>query len=118
MAADSPSIRLVRSYIEAAQRARASGSADDLDAVRRFLADDVVMKTASPWSDEPWQVRLRGVDAVIERFQAPINAATSLTTETCSRLVTTYSSNSCPPSSTTKARTSASCATSSRWQTA
>lgn len=81
MAADSPSIRLVRSYIEAAQRARASGSADDLDAVRRFLADDVVMKTASPWSDEPWQVRLRGVDAVIERFQAPINAATSLTTE-------------------------------------
>jgi ketosteroid isomerase-like protein len=81
MADDSPSIRLVRSYIEAAQRARASGSVDDFNAVRGFLAADVVMKMASPWSDEPWQVKLRGADAVIERFQAPINAAASLTTE-------------------------------------
>ncbi|GAA1956165.1 hypothetical protein GCM10009798_14390 [Nocardioides panacihumi] len=81
MAGDSPSMRLVRSYIQAAQRARASRSAEDLAAVRGFLAADVVMKLASPWTEEPWRVSQRGADAVIERFQAPINSATSLTTE-------------------------------------
>ena len=81
MADDSPSIRLVRSYIEAVQRARASGDADDFEALREFLAADFVIKAASPWTDEPWQVMHRGADAVITRLQAPINKATSLTTE-------------------------------------
>jgi ketosteroid isomerase-like protein len=49
--------------------------------VRGFLAADVVMKLASPWTDAPWWVAQRGVAAVLERFQAPINAAASLTTE-------------------------------------
>src|SRR6478735_1992715 len=78
---DSPAVRLVRSYIEAVQRARASGDADDFEALREFLAADVVLKVASPWTDEPWQVLHRGADAAITRLQAPINKATSLTTE-------------------------------------
>ena len=81
IAGDSPSIRLVRSYIEAVQRARASGDVDDFEALRAFLAADVVTKVASPWTDEPWLVMQQGVDAVITRLQAPINRATSLTTE-------------------------------------
>jgi ketosteroid isomerase-like protein len=81
MADDSPAIRLVRSYIEAVQRARASGKVDDFEAIRGFLAADVVTKVASPWTDEPWLVMQRGADAVITRLQAPINKATSLTTE-------------------------------------
>ena len=81
MADDSPSIRLVRSYIEAVQRARASGDVDDFEALRGFLAADVVTKVASPWTDEPWLVMQQGADAVITRLQAPINKATSLTTE-------------------------------------
>ena len=76
-----PSISLVRRYIEAVQRARASGDVDDFDALRKFLAPDVVIKAASPWTDEPWQVMHRGADAVITRLQAPINKAKSLTTE-------------------------------------
>ena len=64
MADDSPSIRLVRSYIEAVQRARASGDADDFEALREFLAADVVIKVASPWTDEPWQVMHQGADAL------------------------------------------------------
>lgn len=78
---DSPSIRLVRSYIATSQRARASGDADDFEALRAFLAPDAVFKVASAWTDEPWQVMHRGADAVITRLQAPINKATSLTTE-------------------------------------
>ncbi len=81
MADDSPSIRLVRSYIEAVQRARASGDADDFEALREFLAADFVIKAASRWTDEPWQVMHQGADALITRLQAPINKATSLTTE-------------------------------------
>ena len=63
MADDTPSIGLVRRYIEAVQRARASGDVDDFEALREFLAADVVMKAASPWTDEPWQVMHRGADA-------------------------------------------------------
>jgi hypothetical protein len=74
-------MRLVRTYIEAAQRARASGSSDDFSTLRGFLADQVVTKMASPWTDEPWQVKQQGADAMIERLQAPINTAASLTTE-------------------------------------
>ena len=78
---DSPSTRLVRNYIEASQRARASGRAEDFEAMREFMADDFETKVASAWTDEPWQVMQRGADAVISRLQAPINRATSLTTE-------------------------------------
>src|SRR4051794_38165116 len=81
MADDTPSIRLVRSYIEAVQRARASGAVDDFEALRDFLAADFVIKAASPWTDEPWQVLHEGADAWITRLQAPINKAASLTTE-------------------------------------
>jgi ketosteroid isomerase-like protein len=76
-----PPMRLLLTYIEAAQRARASGDADDFEALREFLAPDVLIKAASPWTDEPWRVIHRGADAVIARLQAPINKSTSLTTE-------------------------------------
>jgi ketosteroid isomerase-like protein len=78
---DDSNVRLVSDYIEASQRARASQSAADLDALRTFLAPDIVIKMASQWTDEPWRVVITGADALIERLQAPINAATSLTTE-------------------------------------
>ena len=81
MADDSPSIRLVRNYIEAVQRARTSGDVDDFEALREYLAADFVIKAASAWTDEPWQVMHRGADAWITRLQAPINKATSLKTE-------------------------------------
>lgn len=81
MVDDSPSVRLVRDYIEASQRARASGKAEDFQALRTFMADDFETKVASAWTDEPWRVMQRGADAVIARLQAPINRATSLTTE-------------------------------------
>jgi ketosteroid isomerase-like protein len=79
VADDTPPMRLLLTYIEAAQRARASGDADDFAALREFLAPDVLIKAASPWTDEPWRVIHRGADAVIARLQAPINKSTSLT---------------------------------------
>ena len=78
---DTPSIQLVESYIAAIQRARASGEVDDFEAIRAFLAPDFIIKAASPWTDEPWQVMHRGADEWITRLQAPINQASSLTTE-------------------------------------
>ncbi len=81
MADDTPSIRVVRRYIEAVQRARASGDLEDFEALREFLSADFVIKAASPWTDEPWQVMHRGADGWITRLQAPINKSASLTTE-------------------------------------
>ena len=81
MADDTSAIDVVLSYIKASQRARASGRVEDFEALRTFLAADYVIKVASPWTDEPWQVMHRGADAVIARLQAPINKATSLITE-------------------------------------
>lgn len=81
MADDASSIQVVLNYIAASQRARASGRVEDFEALRPFLAPDFVIKIASPWTDEPWQVMHRGADALISRLQAPINKATSLTTE-------------------------------------
>jgi len=78
---DTPAIRLVRSYIEAVQQARASGDVADFVALREFLAADFTIKAASPWTEEPWQVMHRGADEWITRLQAPINKAASLTTE-------------------------------------
>ena len=84
MVDDSPAVRLVLRYIEASQRARTSGKAEDFQAIRQFMADDFETKVASAWTDEPWQVMQRGADAVITRLQAPVNRATSLTTENIS----------------------------------
>ena len=56
MADDTSAIDVVLSYIEASQRARASGRVEDFEALRTFLAADYVIKVASPWTDEPWQV--------------------------------------------------------------
>lgn len=81
MAESDGRVRLVLAYIEAAQRARASGETDDWDAVRRFLSPDVEFKMAGPWTDEPWRVLFNSADAVIERLRAPINSASSLATE-------------------------------------
>lgn len=81
MADDTPRTQLVESYITAVQRARASGKADDFEAIRGFLAPDFIIKAASPWTDEPWQVLHRGADAWIIRLQAPTNRASSLITE-------------------------------------
>lgn len=50
----------------------------DLDAVRRFLAPDVVFKMASPWTDEPWRIFFPSADAVIERLKAPMDAMLKL----------------------------------------
>jgi ketosteroid isomerase-like protein len=81
MAEGDDRVQLVLAYIEAAQHARATGQTADFDAVRRFLAPDVVVKMASPWTDQPWQVFFTSADAMIERLKAPINSASSLTTE-------------------------------------
>ena len=81
MADDTSAVNVVLSYIEASQRARASERVADFEVLRRFLAPDFVIKVASPWTDEPWQVMHRGADAWITRLQAPINKSASLTTE-------------------------------------
>lgn len=81
MADQSSAVGLVLRYVEASQRARSSRSAEDLEALRTFLAPDVTIKMASAWTDQPWRTVMTGADALIERLQAPINAATSLTTE-------------------------------------
>lgn len=81
MAQGDDSVRLVLAYIAAAQRARATRQAADWDAMRHFLAPDVVFKMAGPWTDDPWRVFFTSADAVIERLKAPINRASSLATE-------------------------------------
>ena len=69
-------------YIEAAQRARNTQSHEDMEALRRFLAPDVVIKMASPWTDAPWRVVTTSADQLLQRFTDPINRGSSLTTET------------------------------------
>ena len=81
MAESDDPVRLVLTCIEASQRARATRQPAEWDAVRSFLAEDVVIKVASPWADDPWRVAFTRADAVIERLKAPINTASSLTTE-------------------------------------
>jgi len=76
------SVRFVLDYIEAAQRARNTQSLEDMEALRRFLAPDVVIKMASPWTDMPWRVMTTSADQLLQRFAAPINRGSSLTTET------------------------------------
>jgi ketosteroid isomerase-like protein len=81
MVDDMSATRIVLAYINSSQRARASQRPDDFEALREYLAADFVIKAASPWTDEPWEVKHRGADAVVARLQEPINNATSLTTE-------------------------------------
>ena len=63
MADDSATIQLVLADRGISKLARASGRVDDFEALREFLAADFVIKAASPWTDEPWQVMHRGADA-------------------------------------------------------
>jgi ketosteroid isomerase-like protein len=76
------SVDLVLAYIAAARRARETQDPRDFDVLRSFLADDVVIRQASPWADDPWQVIHRDSESVINRLQAPSNAGTVLQTET------------------------------------
>lgn len=75
-------VALVRGYISAAQRARTTQAQEDLEALRAYLADDVVIKMASPWTDEPWRVMTTTASELLDRFTAPINQGNSLRTET------------------------------------
>jgi len=72
---------LVLAYIEASQLARASQRPEDFEAVRGFLADDLEIKVASPWTDAPWRVHFTSAEQAVERLKAPINKGSSLTTE-------------------------------------
>lgn len=77
----SDDVSLVRAYIEASQRARTSQLPQDFDALRGFLADDIEIKVASPWTEAPWREHFTSADQVVERLKAPINKGSSLTTE-------------------------------------
>ena len=77
----SDDVSLVLAYIEASQRARASQRPEDFEAIRGFLADDIEIKVASPWTDAPWRVSITSADQMVERLKAPINKGSSLTTE-------------------------------------
>jgi ketosteroid isomerase-like protein len=76
------SVELVLAYIAASHRARSTGDPADFESVRAFLAEDVVIKLAGPWTQTPWRVAHEGADAVISRLQAPVNSASVLRTET------------------------------------
>jgi ketosteroid isomerase-like protein len=75
-------VELVLAYVEAAQRARASGGQDDFEAIRGYLADEVEIWLASPWTNEPWRTAHTGADAVVDRLRSGANAPARLTTET------------------------------------
>lgn len=81
MAAMSDDVNFVRAYIEATQHARHTQRPEDFAAVRAYLADDMTVKMASPWTDAPWRVVITSADQLVDRMQAPINRGSSLTTE-------------------------------------
>jgi ketosteroid isomerase-like protein len=76
------SVDLVLAYIAAARRARETQDPHDFDLLRSFLSDDLVIRQASPWADDPWQVIHRDAESLIRRLQAPSNAGAVLHTET------------------------------------
>jgi ketosteroid isomerase-like protein len=80
--ADPNAVQLVLSYVEASQRARASGDPADFAKLREYLAEDLVIKQASAWTDSPWRVIHEGREMLLARLQAPANAAAVLHTET------------------------------------
>jgi ketosteroid isomerase-like protein len=73
-------VGLVRAYLEATQRARETQLPEDFATMRGFLADDIQIRVASPWTDAPWREMYSTADAVVERMKAPINKSSSLTT--------------------------------------
>ena len=75
-------VTVVREYIEMAQRARTSQSDEDLAVLRTFLAPDLTIKLASPWTHSPWRVVSTSSEQLLNRFADPINRGSSLTTET------------------------------------
>lgn len=75
-------VALVLAYIAASQRARSTGDPADFESVRAFLADDIVITMAAPWTEAPWRVAHVGAEAVIARLQAPVNSGAVLRTET------------------------------------
>ena len=100
MADDSPSIRLFGA-ISRRPAGQGVGDADDFEALRRFVAADLVIEGREPVDRRALAVMHQGADAVITRLQAPINKATSLTTENINvqQAGDDVSSNSCPRSS-------------------
>ena len=62
-------VTLVLTYVEAAQRARTSGAQDDFEAIRGYLADEVEIKLASPWTRVPWRTAHTGADALVDRLR-------------------------------------------------
>lgn len=74
-------VELVESYIATSQRARATGLDDDFEILRSFLAPDVTVRIASPWTDEPWRTVLTSADALVAQLRTPMNQGTRLTTE-------------------------------------
>ena len=80
--AQQSSIDLVLAYIAASQRARATQDPRDFELLRTYLAEDLIIKQASPWTDDAWRVVHNGADSLIGRLQAPSNAGSALHTET------------------------------------
>jgi ketosteroid isomerase-like protein len=75
-------VELVLEYIAATQRARSSQAHADFEAIRCFVAEDVEIRLASPWTDKPWRTAHLGADAMIDRLREGVQAASDLTTET------------------------------------
>lgn len=74
-------VTLVTDYLAATQRARTSRDPDDFEAVRAYFHPDATIQLAAAWGHDPWRVVHRSADEILERLRAPINAATSLTTD-------------------------------------
>jgi ketosteroid isomerase-like protein len=79
---DRDDVGLVRAWLTASQGARGTGSAEDFEALHRFLHPEIEILLASGWADDPWRVAHRGADSVVARLQEAINSASSLSTET------------------------------------
>jgi ketosteroid isomerase-like protein len=80
--AQQSSVDLVLAYIAASQRARATQDPGDFELLRTYLAEDLIIKQAGPWTDDPWRIVLNSADALIGRLRAPANAGSVLHTET------------------------------------
>lgn len=75
-------VAVVRNYIAASQRARGSQEQSDFETVRRYLAPEIEIRLAGPWTDQPWRVAHSGADHVVVRLQEASNAGSRLSTET------------------------------------
>ena len=59
-----------------------SGGQDNFEAICAYLADEVEIRLASPWTNDPWRTAHTGADAVVDRLRSGANAGARLTTET------------------------------------